>query len=153
MKKNVNKFPELQAAGWARLRPGGGRATRARQAILQVLSESTDALRPEDIYRRAADHVPGLGLVTVYRTLSLFSDMGWVRRVHQPDGCHGYVRVGLSHGHHLVCRRCQAVVEVPGVEDLKPWIRRVASKTGFAIDDHLLELLGLCPACQGQADA
>jgi len=40
------------------------------------------------------------------------------------------------------------VIEFAGTEDLSPLIRRVARRTGFVVDDHLLELVGRCPACQ-----
>jgi Fe2+ or Zn2+ uptake regulation protein len=40
------------------------------------------------------------------------------------------------------------VVEFPGGDDLGSLIRRLEGATGFAIENHLLELLGVCPACQ-----
>jgi Fe2+ or Zn2+ uptake regulation protein len=42
------------------------------------------------------------------------------------------------------------VVEFPGLEDLTHFIQGVQHRTGFQIEDHLLELLGVCPACQDQ---
>jgi Fur family ferric uptake transcriptional regulator len=87
-------------------------------------------------------------LVTVYRTLALLSALGYVRRVHREDGCQGYARTELAHSHHLICRGCDQVVEFPGFESLSALIEPIERKTGFAIDDHVLELLGLCPACQ-----
>jgi Fe2+ or Zn2+ uptake regulation protein len=39
------------------------------------------------------------------------------------------------------------VVEFEGC-DLSSFLERVSQKTGFIIDEHLLELVGRCPACQ-----
>ncbi len=130
------------------LRAAGYRVTTPRRAVAHVLADAGDWLPPDEVQRRARRHAPSIGLVTVYRTLSLFTELGFVRRIHLEDGCTGYARSDLSHGHHLVCRSCRQVVEFPGVEDLRPLIRRVERRTGYRIEDHMLELLGLCQRCQ-----
>jgi Fur family ferric uptake transcriptional regulator len=130
------------------LRQAGYRQTQSRAAILQVLESCDDWLDVEAVHQRAKALCPGLGLVTVYRTLALLTGLGLVRRIHHEDGCHGYARAGYTHGHHLVCRDCHTVVEFPGGDDLGSLIRRLEGATGFAIENHLLELLGVCPACQ-----
>lgn len=133
------------------LQESGYRVTGPRLAVAKVLLEAEDWLAPEEIHRRARDHHAALGLVTVYRTLDLLDELGRVRRIHLDDGCHGYVRTDLAHGHHLVCRSCQQVVEFPGSEDLDGLMNRLARRTGFVIEDHMLELLGVCPGCQASA--
>lgn len=130
------------------LREAGYRLTRARTAVVHVLNDATDWLRPEEIQVRGKRYCPSLGLVTVYRTLALLLQMGYVGRIHFDDGCHGYARTELAHSHHLVCRLCHQVVEFPGSEDLPRWIEQIAHSTGFLIEDHMLELLGLCPVCR-----
>lgn len=132
----------------AALRDAGFRLTRPRKAILQALAATDEALRPEEVQRRALELCSGIGLATVYRTLTLLTELGCVRRVHQDDHCYAYTRASLAHGHHVVCRGCQQVVEFPGSEDIGALIGQVSRQTGFHIDDHLLELMGLCPDCQ-----
>jgi Fe2+ or Zn2+ uptake regulation protein len=128
----------------------GYRITRARRAVAETLDTAEAWLSPETIQHRAQERSPGLGLVTVYRTLALLSDLGCIRRIHLEGGCSGYARTDLPHGHHVVCRSCQQVVEFPGSEDLHPLVERVRLQTGFQIEDHMLELLGICPECQKQ---
>jgi Fe2+ or Zn2+ uptake regulation protein len=41
-------------------------------------------------------------------------------------------------------------VEFTGSGDLSDFIERIEKKTGFAIDEHILQLYGLCPQCQEQ---
>jgi len=130
------------------LRTHGYRVTVPRRAVIEILEGAEAWLSPELIQSRARAHCPGLGLVTVYRTLALLTEFGYVRRIHLDGGCSGYARAGLGHSHHLVCRSCQQVVEFPGLEDLSRFIESVQDQTGFLIEDHMLELLGLCPACQ-----
>lgn len=131
-----------------RLAEHGYRLTRPRQAVVRCLLEAGDWLRPEEVLSRARFHCPSLGLVTVYRTLALLEEVGIARRIHVEQGCHGYAPAGLDHGHHLVCRSCHQVVEFPGSEDLAPLIAQISRKTGFVVEDHLLELTGRCPACR-----
>ncbi len=90
---------------------------------------------------------PSLGLVTVYRTLSLLSELDLARRVHWEEGCHGYAVALGGHRHNLVCEKCHRVVEFPGC-DLDPQLHRLETETGFAVKTHLLEVVGLCPDCQ-----
>ena len=42
----------------------------------------------------------------VYRTLDLLSRLGFVRRIHTEEGCHGRASARLGHRHHLICRQC-----------------------------------------------
>lgn len=130
------------------LKGSGYRLTQSRQAVARVLLESTDWLRPEAIHQLGRQHHPSLGLVTVYRTLALLTELGWVSKIHLEDGCHGYARSQMSHSHHLVCRQCQQAVEFPGQRDVAALIERLERRTGYVVEEHMLELLGLCPSCQ-----
>ena len=135
------------------LQDSGYRLTQPRLAVTEVLIDADDWLRPEDIHRRARQQYPALGLVTVYRTLALLAELGFVTRIHMEDGCHGYVRTRLDHSHHLVCRDCQQAIEFSGTNDLDELIGRLEERTGFLVQDHMLELLGLCPSCQPKSPA
>lgn len=128
------------------MRAQGYRLTSPRMAVIDVLSQAESWLSPEVVHARANARCPGIGLVTVYRTLGLLSDLGYVRRVHGEDGCHGYALAGTGHGHHVVCRSCHKVVDFPEC-DLEPLVERMEAETGFEIENHVLELVGLCPAC------
>jgi Fe2+ or Zn2+ uptake regulation protein len=132
------------------LTEAGYKLTRPRLAVLDVMAESPDTLGPADILSRARRVYPKVGLTTVYRTMELLADLGLVRRIHTEDGCHSYALRGADHGHHLICRSCKQVVEFEGC-DLSPIIGAVAERTGFAIQDHWLELFGVCPRCQMRA--
>lgn len=133
------------------LRDDGHRLTGPRMAVIEVLSEAESWLSPEVVQARANVQCPGIGLVTVYRTLGLLSDLGYVSRVHGEDGCHGYALAGAGHGHHIVCRLCRKVVDFADC-DLEPLLQRMELETGFTIENHVLELVGLCPACQADQE-
>jgi Fe2+ or Zn2+ uptake regulation protein len=55
-----------------------------------------------------------------------------------------------GHRHAIVCRACGQAVEFPGCEGLDGLIARVQQETGYRVQDHLLQLIGVCPDCQGR---
>lgn len=125
----------------------GYKLTQPRRAVLKVLAESGATLTPADIHRRAQAHCLRTGLVTVYRTLDLLAACGAVRKVHQADGCHAYALASEGHAHHVICERCQSVVEFDNC-DLGALLAAVQRRTGYQISGHWLELFGLCPNCR-----
>ena len=129
------------------LREAGYRLTQPRLAVLQVLQENSRYLSPAEIFERGRALYPSLGLVTVYRTLEMLDKLGLARRVHGRGNCHGYARADNAGGHYLVCRRCGQVTEFP-CEGMEGIIQAVQKQSGFTVEQHLLELGGLCPACQ-----
>jgi Fur family ferric uptake transcriptional regulator len=125
----------------------GYRITGPRRAVIQAMLDDEGYSSPHQIHERARRHCPTVGLVTVYRTLDLLAEMGFVRRIHTEDGCHGYAAASNGHHHHLICRRCGATVEFAGC-DLSAFLARVGQETGYEIEGHLLELVGICAACR-----
>jgi Fe2+ or Zn2+ uptake regulation protein len=136
--------------GWEqRMADAGCRVTVPRRAVVRVLEEACAPLPPQQVWEAGQRIHPDLGLVTVYRTLALLTELDLVRRVHRQDGCHGYVMASPGHRHHIVCQHCGGVVEFPGGDDIASLVERVEGRTGYRVEDHLLQLFGLCPACQG----
>ncbi len=134
------------------LREHRRKLTRPRQAILDIIAAAEHHLTPAEIHKRARKKYPHLGLVTVYRTLDLLTELGYVRRVHFNDGCHSYVAAAQGHAHHLVCSNCGKAQEFENC-DLEPLIANLQRKTGFEINVHMLELMGRCPDCSVTANA
>lgn len=131
----------------ADLRASGYHLTRPRRAVVQILADSARALQPVEIYDLGREHYPGLGLVTVYRTLERLEALGLVQRVHQESGCHTYLRAARGHEHVLLCNSCGRAEYFSG-DDLNGLIRSVSQRSGFQIQGHWLQLEGTCPICQ-----
>ena len=131
---------QLSRAGW--------RITMPRRVVMRVLERAARPLSPQEIHARGRRLHRSLGLVSVYRALMVLERAGLVRRVHREDRCDGYVLASPGHHHLLVCRRCGRAVEFPGAEDLSGLIAQVERRTGFRVEDHLLQLVGLCGPCR-----
>lgn len=160
--ERVFQFQKNQQAGDLvdLLTRAGYSNTRARRAVLDALSAATGPLTPAELLEAARGAHPALGLVTVYRTLEVLETLGAVRKLHLDEGCHSYVLTTVrthqqhshgsdpdGHGHHIICQVCHRAVEFAGC-DIEAVIAAVQAQTGFAVQDHWLEMFGLCPACQ-----
>lgn len=136
-----NWLDALQASGY--------RLTGPRRAIVELIAQSPRALGPMEIFDRGRQEYPGLGLVTVYRTLEKLEELNLIQRVHQPGGCHAYIRASHAHEHVLLCTRCGRYVYFEG-DDLGALFGSIAADSGFDISDHWLQLFGVCPECLGK---
>jgi Fe2+ or Zn2+ uptake regulation protein len=125
----------------------GYKLTRQRKAVVEVVAQANARLSAAEVFAKAQRVCPDLGLTTVYRTLEILEQMGTIRRVHLDDSCEGFALASAEHGHHLICSSCQATIEFEDC-NLNSLLKRVAAQTGFTIEQHWLELVGICPQCQ-----
>jgi Fur family ferric uptake transcriptional regulator len=134
------------------LRDGHHKLTKSRRAVLDIIAKSERHLTPAEVYQKAKVKYRHIGLTTVYRTLDLLVELGAIQRIHLPQGCHSYASAPRAHAHHLVCASCGRAEEFADC-DLDSLMATLRAKTGYKIDVHMLELMGLCPACQARARA
>ncbi|MCU0520465.1 MAG: transcriptional repressor [Anaerolineae bacterium] len=131
------------------LAQAGYRVTVPRRVVAAVLSEADTPCSAQVVFELGKIRYAGLGLVTVYRTLALYESLGLISRVHVHDGCHGYLATTPGHRHALICTRCGRSVEFLGQGDLDLLIARLEKRTGYRVQEHLLQLFGLCSGCRG----
>ena len=130
------------------LRRQGYKLTRQRRAVLQAIALTREHLTPAAIYERVHKEHPGIGLVTIYRTLDILSELGLVCEIHAGGNCRSYLmRRPSEHHHHLICSDCGSVVDFTNC-NLGELKQRLIEDTGFEIDSHLLEFLGRCRNCR-----
>jgi Fur family ferric uptake transcriptional regulator len=131
-----------------RLAEAGYRLTSPRQRIVDLVAPRTDNFSAQDVLDVIHDHQLAIGRATVFRTLDLLVEMGFLHRMHSDDGCHRYAVCETSHHHHhLLCSECGAVAELEA-PDIESEIQRLALASGFELQSHVLELVGRCPTCQ-----
>jgi Fur family transcriptional regulator, ferric uptake regulator len=131
----------------AQLSKQGYKLTRQRKAVVEVVAQTHTRLSAAEVFTKAQWGCPNLGLTTVYRTLEILEQLGAIRRIHLEDGCEAFAPTSIEHGHYVVCNHCQTTIEFEGC-DLTSLFKRVADQTGFVIEEHWLELVGLCPKCR-----
>jgi len=132
----------------AALENAGYRLTGPRRVLADLIADRggstfTAADLVADVHARRL----GIGRATVFRAIDLLVSVGAVERVDLPNGEHAYVACMAAHHHHVICARCARSTEI-GDLGLGAVAREVSRRTGYRIDEHRLELFGLCPACQ-----
>ena len=132
---------------WLALFAGSGyRVTAKNRAIVEAILNSDKALDAVDLFEIVRKEYPGLGLVTVYRTIQKLEELGLVNHLHQENDCNMVLRAARGHEHLLICSRCGKIVYFSG-DDLNKLTEQIAGKTGFTIQSHWLQLFGLCSTC------
>ena len=122
-----------------RIRACGYKATPQRLAVLEAIAaEQHQSL--EGIRARC----PGVGMVTVYRTLGLLSGLGLVRRLDLGAGPR--YELAEDHHHHLICEGCGRITEF---ETCPLDLRGLPGAWGdFQVRAHSLEVYGTCSDCR-----
>lgn len=121
--------------------------TRQRKIILETFLKA-DHITAEDLHRELIDRNIHLGLSTIYRTLNLLCEVGIAQPRHFGDARTLYDNVAnKKHHDHLICVRCGRIKEFqcPAIERLQ---EQMAAENGFQIENHKLELYGVCGVCQ-----
>jgi Fur family ferric uptake transcriptional regulator len=129
------------------LRKSKYKLTRPRQTVLDIVAQADHRLTPAEVYQKAKARYPRVGLTTVYRTLDLLVELGYIQRIHLEGGCHSYASALQPHGHQIICSNCGRTEEFAEC-DLDPLIKTLQAKTGYTISVHMLELMGQCPDCE-----
>lgn len=135
----------------ARLRAAGLKITKGRVAAVTAL-EAYSHSTAEQLHRRLrADGVP-MTLQAVYLALQVLTDHGVLRRIEPAGSPARYeVRVGDNH-HHLVCTRCDRVVDVDCAIGRAPCLLPVDAH-GFSVTTAEITFWGVCPDCAASGAA
>jgi len=126
------------------LRSAGMRVTAARREVCAVLADAPgDHLTAADISERV--QVP-VDASTVYRTLDVLEQIGYLAHVHMGHGPGVYHLAPIPPHHHLVCESCGTAVDVP-VKALRDAIVAVTEPHGFMADETHFAIVGRCRQC------
>ena len=131
----------------SKLKRNNYKMTSQRRAIIDTITASQDLLTPARIYEKLHHSHPEIGLVTIYRTLAILTELGLVCELHNGGDYPAYTVGTPEHHHHLVCSQCGRVFDFRG-HNLEELEARLSRESGFRIDNHILEFIGLCLPCQ-----
>ena len=124
------------------------RVTGARVAVWNTLSAADEHLTAEAVAERVALIDPSINLASVYRSLSLFEEVGEVRQSHLGSDRTAYWEIGHPDEHfHLVCRSCGHVDHHKG-----NLVQQIVDHLGedhhsFVPERVELTVTGLCHNC------
>ncbi|HBM74491.1 MAG TPA: transcriptional repressor [Clostridiaceae bacterium] len=133
------------------LKDKGFKLTPQRRAVLDIIIENEGKhLSTEEIYELVKKECPEIGLATVYRTLQLLENIGFIFKMNLDDGKNRYEISHAEedhHHHHLICLKCGCLTEVQG-DLLDALEKKVEEKYDFEVTNHILKFFGYCSKCR-----
>ena len=119
--------------------------SKQRDAILNFLMSRKDHPTADVVYSHLREEYPNISLGTVYRNLTLLSELGQIKRLHIGDGV-DHFDADTSQHYHFLCSECGAVI------DLKmETIDHINQLAGVGFDGqiagNITYFYGLCPKC------
>ena len=130
-----------------KLRERGYRLTPQRVMILSAIEDSNHHVSAEEIYAQVAAKYPQVNISTVYRTLELLKRLVLIYEIDLGEGRIRYHPEGKGHHHHLVCRKCGAIVDID--ESLLFSLKDILLREyDFSAQLRHVAIFGLCENCR-----
>ncbi|AGA70232.1 Fe2+/Zn2+ uptake regulation protein [Desulfitobacterium dichloroeliminans LMG P-21439] len=126
------------------LKDKGVRFTPQRQAILEFLLGTDTHPTAEEIYHHVKAKFPGVSLGTIYNTLNMLKEHGYILELSYGDMSSHFDGNANNH-YHVACTECGRIVDLH--RPLLELENEVEVKTGFQVHGHRLEFYGVCPNC------
>lgn len=119
--------------------------SRQREVIKDFLHTRKDHPTADVVYSNVRQQYPNISLGTVYRNLTLLSEMGEIQRLRVGDGV-DHFDADTSPHNHFICTECGSVIDLM-MEDISR-INEVAGRSfDGRIDGHVTYFYGLCGNC------
>jgi Fur family ferric uptake transcriptional regulator len=127
----------------------GYRMTPQRMMILSIIEGSDTHISAEEIYAQVVAMYPRVNISTVYRTLELLKEQGLIYEIDLGGGRVGYHPEDKGHHHHLICRKCNTVVDIN--ESVLFSVKAILLQAfNFDADLKHLAISGLCEKCRNE---
>ncbi len=119
--------------------------SRQREAIKQFLVNSHEHPTADTIYASLRNEFPHISLGTVYRNLSLLSEIGEITRIPTGDGPDRYDGDISQHG-HFICRHCHRIFDLD-TGMIQSMSKEISEKYHVQIDRCVTNMYGTCGSC------
>jgi Fur family ferric uptake transcriptional regulator len=132
------------------LRKSGFRWTNQRALIVRMALATHEHFTAEELLELCRRHDPKVSRATVYRTLGVLEEAGFVEGLDTGDGGRRFEHViGHEHHDHMVCLECGRILEFRD-DELERRQEAAAKRLGFRIARHSLRIYGTCRDCSRQ---
>jgi len=131
------------------LKNKGMKYTEQRAVILQILLNMKEHLNAEEVLEIVKKKYPEqkIGIATIYRTLNFLEEVNLISSISFGKDGKKYEGNNSHHHDHLICTSCGKIVEFFD-ECIENKQEDIASRNGFKISDHTMQIFGLCSKCQ-----
>ncbi|MFW2366103.1 MAG: Fur family transcriptional regulator [Desulforhopalus sp.] len=124
------------------------RMTNQREIILRELIKSKEHLTADELYDIVKKVMPRISLATVYRNLEILSEAGLIGKL-EISGRQKRFDYDVSDHDHIYCAVCHRVDNLD-IERKSLDTDELGAAAGYSITGCRLEIIGVCPECQGK---
>ena len=129
------------------------RFTKQRMVLLDAIFSLHEHFTVESLYGYIKDNElynkSMVSVPTIYRNLPLLMECGLIKKADISDDKDIYEH---TYGHplhvHIVCNVCKKVIEEDDTRGLYRYIKKLAEKHHFNLDDYCLSAKGICKECE-----
>jgi Fur family transcriptional regulator, ferric uptake regulator len=136
--------------GWSqirdRLHASGLRWTPQRRTLVDVLSATSGHVTGSELVERCRAIDPATTPSTVYRTLDVLEDLGYVSHHHGIDGREEFHVLPIEEHGHLHCRACGGSWQI-SPEESDAIASLLAGGRAFVVDRSHVTITGRCADC------
>ncbi len=144
---SVSNLPSTLATG---LHQGGRRLTPQRIKVLDLFDRIGAGvhLSAEEVHAQLLQANSRISLATIYRTLKLLVEMGFLNELELSEGGHRFELLSNENPdhHHLICIRCGRTEEFESFQVLQAG-KIAAERLEFKLIESTLNVRGICPNC------
>lgn len=128
------------------------RMTPQREQVLKVFIETnSEHLGAEEVYRYLISKRINVSKATVYRTIDLLVELGFLRRLQFDEGVYRYELVDKESKHsHFICNSCGKIYELKGElspESVMKEYVKILTNAGYTVEEFDVKFRGICPKC------
>ncbi|MDO5573899.1 MAG: transcriptional repressor [bacterium] len=120
--------------------------SRQREAVKDFLKTRKDHPTADVVYMNVKQEFPNISLGTVYRNLTLLSDLGEIQKLNMGDGA-DHFDANITPHYHFICTDCGSVIDL----DMKS-IEQINDIAGAdfngKIAGHITYFYGKCGNCK-----
>jgi len=129
------------------IKKSGLKYTPQREKIFKVILSTKGHFEIEELVHRIRSKNIEVSRATVYRTLEILKNLGYVSEVIKFKNKTIYEVALKDHHDHLICRKCGRIIEFHS-DEIEKIQTKICEEYSFRPEFHRLEIFGLCKECQ-----
>lgn len=125
--------------------------SRQRESIKNLLMSRTDHPTADTVYTCLREKYPNISLGTVYRNLTLLTELGEITKLSSGDGA-DHFDANTSRHSHFICTTCQRIFDLE-VDNPDSILNNAQAHCKGTIDTYRINFYGVCEDCLNHASS
>jgi Fe2+ or Zn2+ uptake regulation protein len=123
------------------------RRSRQKEEIKRILAQKNFHPTIEEVYSIAKEHIPGVGIATIYRNIEKMLNNNEINKIDIP-GEAARIDGNTEKHYHFRCTKCGNVQDIWLDVPIDELIQSSSILSLADITDHKLEFTGVCTNCK-----